>query len=98
MAGLQQYNFFPTDLFYPRPQPSSSSLESASVKPSSLPLKSPDVEISQDLRLQERPKKKPQQPSEYALLHNLKKKQSKYSINPLSLAVFIEDGDVPRNN
>ncbi|KAE9585253.1 hypothetical protein Lal_00018198 [Lupinus albus] len=23
MAGLQQYNFFPTDLFYPKPQPSS---------------------------------------------------------------------------
>jgi len=22
MAGFQQYNFFPTDLFYPRPHPS----------------------------------------------------------------------------
>ncbi|KAI4348638.1 hypothetical protein L6164_009340 [Bauhinia variegata] len=40
MAGLQQYNFFPTDLLYPRPQPQASavSLESASASASGFPL------------------------------------------------------------
>lgn len=36
MAGLQQYNFFPTDLFYPRPQPQQS--------PAVLPLQTPNNE------------------------------------------------------
>ncbi|XP_054790092.1 uncharacterized protein LOC129295581 [Prosopis cineraria] len=95
MAGLQQYNFFPTDLFYPRPQPSPSSLESASAKPSALPF--------QDPRPQEQQQKKPQHPSKYALLYNRKKRSvsmskvekrpSRYSINPLSLVALIEDGD-----
>ncbi|KAK4281924.1 hypothetical protein QN277_013368 [Acacia crassicarpa] len=103
MAGLQQYNFFPTDLFYPRPQLSPSSVEPASsVKPSTVPLKNPNLEISQDLRQQENQKKtKPlqQQPSKRALFYNSKKKQARYTINPLSLVVFIdEDGDDSVNN
>ncbi|KAK7244483.1 hypothetical protein RIF29_39306 [Crotalaria pallida] len=36
MAGLQQYNFFPTDLFYPKPQPSSNN------NPTVLPLQIPN--------------------------------------------------------
>ncbi|KAK7396207.1 hypothetical protein VNO78_17043 [Psophocarpus tetragonolobus] len=39
MAGLQQYNFFPTDLLYPRPQP-----QQASPKPTVLPLQTPNVQ------------------------------------------------------
>nr|ACU19446.1 unknown [Glycine max] len=39
MAGLQQYNFFPTDLLYPRPQP-----QQASPKPTMLPLQTPNVQ------------------------------------------------------
>ncbi|WJX83686.1 hypothetical protein P8452_66330 [Trifolium repens] len=39
MAGLQQYNFFPTDLFYPRPQP-----QQSTASPTVLPLKAPNSE------------------------------------------------------
>ncbi|GAU17923.1 hypothetical protein TSUD_330470 [Trifolium subterraneum] len=39
MAGLQQYNFFPTDLFYPRPQP-----QQSIASPTVLPLKTPNTE------------------------------------------------------
>ncbi|QHN84558.1 uncharacterized protein DS421_16g529650 [Arachis hypogaea] len=35
MAGLQQYNFFPTDLFYPKPS------SPAVAKPTVLPLQTP---------------------------------------------------------
>ncbi|KAK7411196.1 hypothetical protein VNO78_02628 [Psophocarpus tetragonolobus] len=38
MAGLQQYYFFPTDFFYPRPQPSTSTLETSSVQQNVVPL------------------------------------------------------------
>ncbi|CAL0326615.1 unnamed protein product [Lupinus luteus] len=37
MAGLQQYNFFPTDFFYPKPQPSSNPIVM-------LPLHKPNIE------------------------------------------------------
>lgn len=40
MAGFQQYNFFPTDLLYPRPQPSVATLEPASAKPTTVLLPS----------------------------------------------------------
>ncbi|KAK7336500.1 hypothetical protein VNO77_17042 [Canavalia gladiata] len=40
MAGLQQYNFFPTDLFYPRPQPQPQ--PSSSTTPTLLPIQTPN--------------------------------------------------------
>ncbi|KAK7344978.1 hypothetical protein VNO77_15294 [Canavalia gladiata] len=45
MAGLQQYNFFPTDFFYPRPQPSAPTLETSSGKPTQVPIQTPKQEI-----------------------------------------------------
>jgi len=46
MAGFQQYNFFPTDLFYPRPQFSAAAVEPASGKPTTvvLPLQTAEEE------------------------------------------------------
>ncbi|OAY40278.1 hypothetical protein MANES_09G009700v8 [Manihot esculenta] len=47
MAGLQQYYFFPTDFFYPRPQ-SSVHADTAQKSAVSLQIQKPD--ISKDLK------------------------------------------------
>lgn len=98
MAGLQQYNFFPTDLFYPRPQPQQSTASSPNV----LPLKTPN---SEDL-----PQTQQQQPassmikatpstSSLVYTHNTQSfavvdnNISKLSLNPLSLMVWMDQED-----
>ncbi|KAJ9181038.1 hypothetical protein P3X46_009213 [Hevea brasiliensis] len=46
MAGLQQYYFFPTDYFYPRPQ----SVRVDTAQKSALPLQIQKRDISDDLK------------------------------------------------
>ncbi|OAY43264.1 uncharacterized protein LOC110621673 [Manihot esculenta] len=46
MAGLQQYYFFPTDFFYPRPQ----SVRVDTAQKSALPLQIQKRDISDDLK------------------------------------------------
>jgi len=97
MAGLQQYNFFPTDLFYPRPQP-----QQSTASPNVLPLQIPN---SEDL-----PQTQQQQPassmikttpstSSLVYTHNTQSfgvvdnNISKLSLNPLSLMVWMDQED-----
>ncbi|KAL2326027.1 hypothetical protein Fmac_025085 [Flemingia macrophylla] len=51
MAGLQQYNFFPTDFFYPRSHPSQ---DNASVKPMVVPMQTPKEDSKQQQPQQQR--------------------------------------------
>ncbi|KAJ1385182.1 hypothetical protein SESBI_41874 [Sesbania bispinosa] len=92
MAGLQQYNFFPTDFFYPRPSPSA---ETTSVKPTPtvVPMETPKGEI------QNHPQsviKVP--PPKHALVctskthqYPIDKKLSKLSTKPHSLLAWMEE-------
>ena len=93
MAGLQQYNFFPTDLFYPRPQPSVN-LDSKAVV---IPLKTPTVEINnvEDIQIQNQQKL----PKSSALVYNQKsssviqveKEKSEFYKKSLSWLRWYED-------
>ncbi|XP_028761399.1 uncharacterized protein LOC114719987 [Neltuma alba] len=86
MAGLQQYNFFPTDLLYPRRPPS--------VAPAVIPLQPPQQETSSDLHLQNQPTSfvnvPPSASSALVSSHKAQspfhadKKRSKLSTDPLS--------------
>ncbi|TKY62668.1 hypothetical protein E2542_SST12526 [Spatholobus suberectus] len=95
MAGLQQYNFFPTDLLYPRPQP-----QQASTKPTVLPLQTPNA---QDHTQHQQPPRTNATPSTSAVVFSQKShslaavdnnKVSKFSSDPLSrLLCMTEDED-----
>ncbi|KAG4927817.1 hypothetical protein JHK85_054303 [Glycine max] len=93
MAGLQQYNFFPTDLLYPRPQP-----QQASPKPTVLPLQTPNV---QDHTQPQQPPRTNATPSTSAVLSSQKghsiaavdNKLSKFSSDPLSCLLWITDDE-----
>ncbi|KAJ1415788.1 hypothetical protein SESBI_17850 [Sesbania bispinosa] len=84
--ALQQYNFFPTDFFYPRPQPSSPpTLEtsSANPKPKAVPLQTPKRENQNQQHMIK------VYPPTHALVCNpslTDKKLFKLSTKPLSLA------------
>ncbi|KAI9120887.1 hypothetical protein K1719_007920 [Acacia pycnantha] len=94
MAGLQQYNFFPTDLFYPRPPPS---LPPAAV----VPVKPPKQETCTDLHLQSQPRGvvsvPPSNSSALVISHKAKspvqvdKKLSPPWTDPLSLLSWVAD-------
>ncbi|WJX83687.1 hypothetical protein P8452_66331 [Trifolium repens] len=100
MAGLQQYNFFPTDLFYPRPQP-----QQSTASPTVLPLKTPNS--TEDLP-QTQQKQQPARtmikstPSTSSLVYTHKTQSfgvvdnnntSKLSTNPFSLMVWMDQED-----
>jgi hypothetical protein len=100
MAGLQQYNFFPTDLFYPRPQP-----QQSTASPTVLPLKTPNS--TEDLP-QTQPKQQPARtmikstPSTSSLVFTHKTQSfgvvddnntSNLSTNPFSLMVWMDQED-----
>ncbi|CAJ2671585.1 hypothetical protein L195_g039640 [Trifolium pratense] len=92
MAGLQQYNFFPTDLFYPRPQPTAS--------PTVLPLKTPNTEDLPQTQQPQKPAKNmiKSTPSTSSLVYAHKiqsfgvvdNKLSKLSPYPFSLMVWMD--------
>ncbi|RDX62128.1 hypothetical protein CR513_59571, partial [Mucuna pruriens] len=98
MAGPQQYNFFPTDFFYPRPQPSAATLETASCKPTVVPLQTPKETQNQK---QHRTRMIIVPPPTHALVLKPKrqslfhKKPSTFSVKPLSWALPLaeEEGD-----
>ncbi|CAI8613897.1 unnamed protein product [Vicia faba] len=94
MAGLQQYNFFPTDLFYPRPQPQQST-------PIVLPLQTPNTQDHSQNHQQQQSSStmmKPT-PSTSSLICTHKTQsfdvvdnsKSKLSPNPLSFMVWIDE-------
>ncbi|CAJ1913597.1 unnamed protein product [Sphenostylis stenocarpa] len=94
MAGLQQYNFFPTDLLYPRPQP-----QQASPKPTVLPLQTPN---SQDHTHHQQPPRTNATPSTSALVYTQKNqslaavdnnKIPKFSSDPLSWVLWITEDE-----
>ncbi|CAK8543140.1 unnamed protein product [Lathyrus sativus] len=100
MAGLQQYNFFPTDLFYPRPQP-----QPSTASPTVLPLQTPNTQDhSQNQKQQQQQSDttmiKPT-PSTSSLVythktqsfHVVDNNKSKLSPNPLSYMVWIDRED-----
>ncbi|KAL5059256.1 hypothetical protein RYX36_030860 [Vicia faba] len=101
MAGLQQYNFFPTDLFYPRPQPQ----QSTTASPIVLPLQTPNTEDNCQNQQQQQQQSsstmmKPT-PSTSSLVYTHKTQsfdvvdnnKSKLSPNPLSYMVWIDEED-----
>nr|KYP73666.1 hypothetical protein KK1_006313 [Cajanus cajan] len=95
MAGLQQYNFFPTDFFYPRPHPSPSTSETASAKPTVVPMQTPKEETNQQ-RQQRTPMIKVPPPSHAVVLKPktqspFDKKLSTHSMKPLSWALSLEE-------
>ena len=100
MAGLQQYYFFPTDFFYPRPHPSDATLETASSgKPTVIPSQTPNGE-NQDQQQQPRSMIKVPPAATQALVcapkrHSpIDKKLSKLSAKPLSYMVWSGEEDV----
>ncbi|AES81283.1 uncharacterized protein [Medicago truncatula] len=97
MAGLQQYNFFPTDLFYPRPQP-----EQSTTSPTVLPLKTPNGEdLPQTQQKQPARSMIKVNPSTSSLVYTHKTQSfgvvdnnmSKFSLDPLSLMVWMDQED-----
>ncbi|KAL2320701.1 hypothetical protein Fmac_029670 [Flemingia macrophylla] len=86
MAGLQQYNFFPTDLLYPCPTP-----QQPSTKPTMLPLQTSNV---QDYTHHQQPPRTNATPSTSPLLftHNTNSiapvDNTKFS-DPLSSLLWI---------
>lgn len=101
MAGLQQYNFFPTDLFYPRPQP-----QQSTASPTVLPLKAPNSEDHPQTQQQQQ--QQPARimikstPSTSSLVFTHKTRSfgvvdnnntSKLSTNPFSLMVWMDQED-----
>ncbi|XP_027352975.1 uncharacterized protein LOC113863546 [Abrus precatorius] len=100
MAGLQQYNFFPTDLFYPRPQP-----QPSSTKPSLLPIQTSNPHAHAHAHAQDlHPQLPPTTTSlvfannnhSLAPVHN--NKPSNFSSHPLSSLLWNaqdEDDDQP---
>ncbi|GAU17924.1 hypothetical protein TSUD_330480 [Trifolium subterraneum] len=100
MAGLQQYNFFPTDLFYPRPQP-----QQSTASPTVLPLKTPNTEdLPQTQQQQQQPARTiiKATPSTSSLVCTHKTQSfgvvdnnntSKLSTNPFSLMVWMDQED-----
>lgn len=95
MAGLQQYNFFPTDLLYPRPQP-----QQSSTKPTVLPVQTPNAEDQQQPS-RSMIKATPASASS-VVLHSQKmqsigvvdNKVSKFYADPLSWMVWEEEDEV----
>ncbi|XP_014489738.1 uncharacterized protein LOC106752552 [Vigna radiata var. radiata] len=99
MAGLQQYNFFPTDLLYPRPQP-----QQASPKPTVLPLQNPN---SQDHthQQQQQPRTNLTPSSSSALVYTQNNQSlvavhnnvSKFASDPLSWLLWMTEEDQQQN-
>lgn len=95
MAGLQQYNFFPTDLFYPRPQP-----QQSPPKPNVLPLQTP-ISVEDQTQTQQPITrsmiKASATPSTSAMVFTHKKqsfdnkKVPKFSPNPISWMVWMDE-------
>lgn len=95
MAGLQQYNFFPTDLFYPRPKP-----QPSPSNPTLLPLQNPNNEDNKNQQQQPPRSMVKATPSTSPLVYTHNKSQeslsgvdnkvSKFSTNPLSWVVFMD--------
>jgi len=99
MAGLQQYNFFPTDLFYPRPQP-----QQSTASPNVLPIQTPNSEdLPQTQQQQNQPPRSmiKVNPSTSSLVYTHKTHSfgvvdnniSKFSLDPLSLMVWMDQED-----
>ncbi|CAJ2671584.1 hypothetical protein L195_g044709 [Trifolium pratense] len=99
MAGLQQYNFFPTDLFYPRPQP-----QQSTASPTVLPIKTPNTEDLPQTQQQQQPARNmiKATPSTSSLVYTHKTQSfgvvdnnntSKLSTNPFSLMVWMDQED-----
>ncbi|KAK2416770.1 hypothetical protein QL285_039137 [Trifolium repens] len=99
MAGLQQYNFFPTDLFYPRPQP-----QQSTASPTVLPLKTPNSteDLPQTQQKQQPPRTMIKStPSTSSLVYTRKIQSfgavdnnlSKLSPYPFSLMVWMDQMD-----
>ncbi|MED6174926.1 hypothetical protein PIB30_073472 [Stylosanthes scabra] len=96
MAGLQQYNFFPTDLFYPKPS-------SPAAKPTVLPLQTPAAaEDHHNQQQQPRSLVKAAPSTTTTLLHhnNNKRQQqqpilvdSKFKNTPLSWMDWIDQDE-----
>ncbi|WVZ07344.1 hypothetical protein V8G54_020690 [Vigna mungo] len=98
MAGLQQYNFFPTDLLYPRPQP-----QQASPKPTVLPLQNPN---SQDHTHQQQQQQHLTPSSSTSALVYTQNNQSlvavhnnvsKFASDPLSWLLLMTEEDQQQN-
>ncbi|OIW05239.1 hypothetical protein TanjilG_21224 [Lupinus angustifolius] len=95
MAGLQQYNFFPTDFFYPKPQPSSN--------PTLLPLQTPNSEDNNQHQHQhQQPRNMVKTTPSSSLVYTHKTQQSlcrvdnkvsKFPTNPLSWVVWMDQGE-----
>ncbi|MED6136163.1 hypothetical protein PIB30_053448 [Stylosanthes scabra] len=102
MAGLQQYNFFPTDLFYPKPS-------TPAAKPTVLPLQTPtggDIAANAEdhPNQQQQPRslvKATPSTTTITLLHNNNKRQqqqpilvdNKFKNTPLSWMDWIDHDD-----
>ncbi|QCD96996.1 hypothetical protein DEO72_LG6g1706 [Vigna unguiculata] len=96
MAGLQQYNFFPTDLLYPRPQP-----QQASPKTTVLPLKNPNPQdhTHQQQHHQQQPRTTSalvytQNKESLVAVHN---NVSKFASDPLSWLLLVIEEDQQQN-
>ncbi|OIV92298.1 hypothetical protein TanjilG_10508 [Lupinus angustifolius] len=92
MAGLQQYNFFPTDLFYPRPKPQPSSNPTVVI-----PLQNPNTNEDKNQQQQPLPRSMFKvTPSSSPLVYIHKRQQSltrvhnKVSKFPPSWVVFMD--------
>ncbi|KAI4300847.1 hypothetical protein L6164_034177 [Bauhinia variegata] len=104
MAGLQQYNFFPTDLFYPRPQPQPqpqpqpppANLETSSGK-ATVPSQKTPSGADRNQPQQQQPTVAWKLPPTLAYkqrrhsLNWVSKKKSKFSFNPLCLLTWAEE-------
>ncbi|CAL0310611.1 unnamed protein product [Lupinus luteus] len=100
MAGLQQYNFFPTDFFYPPPKPQPSS------NPTLIPLQTPNSE-DKNQQPQSQPQPQPENmvkatPSSSSLVYAHKAQKSlgrvdnkvpKFPTNPLSWVVWMDQDE-----
>ncbi|QCE05396.1 hypothetical protein DEO72_LG9g399 [Vigna unguiculata] len=100
MAGFQQYNFFPTDLFYPRPQFSAATVEPASGKPTTVVLPLQTAEEEKKKKKTEHKKHMVIVPSQsHAHLSKPKgqplfvKKVSTHAMKPRSWAICLTEED-----
>ncbi|KAL9319164.1 hypothetical protein ACSQ67_015681 [Phaseolus vulgaris] len=95
MAGFQQYNFFPTDLFYPRPQPSA--VETPSGKPTQVLLPLQTKEEQNKKKRQHRKRMIIVPPLTHVHLSKPKgqplfvKKLSTHTMKPFSWAIFLSE-------
>ncbi|KAG2403355.1 uncharacterized protein HKW66_Vig0186420 [Vigna angularis] len=97
MAGFQQYNFFPTDLLYPRPQPSVATLEPASAKPTTVVLPMQNAQEQNKKQTQHKKRMVVVPPPTHAHLSKPKhqplflNKLSTHAVKPHSWAFFLTE-------